>query len=57
MIAIAPIIIVICAAVGVGYTYYSGKPDNAIEEVAERIMETEMGLPKGTIDLTPDVKK
>jgi hypothetical protein len=56
MIQIAPIIIVICAAVGVGYTYYSGKPDNAVEQVAERIIETQMGLPKDTIDLTPDKK-
>ena len=51
------IIIALCVMVGVGYTVWSGKPDNEVEQVAERIIETEMGLPKDTIDLTPGAKK
>ena len=53
---IAALIIALCVAFGVGSYAYSGKADNPVEQVAERIIETQMGLPKDTIDLTPGTK-
>jgi hypothetical protein len=29
------------------------KKDNIVEQVAETVIESELGLPKGTVDLTP----
>jgi len=53
---VAGIIIALCAIIGVASYFYTGKADNPVEQVAERIMETELGLPKDSIDLTPGTK-
>jgi hypothetical protein len=52
----AAIIIALCAIFGVGSYFVTKKADNPIEQVAERIMESELGLPKDSIDLTPEKK-
>ncbi len=49
----AIIIILLAAAIGIGYTMYTGKPNNVVEEVAEVVIEKELGLPDGSVDLTP----
>lgn len=36
-----------------GYNISQGKDDSEAEEAAERMIEEKMGLPEGTIDLTP----
>lgn len=50
------IIIALCAIVGVGTYFVTKKADTPIEQMAERIMESELGLPKDSIDLTPEKK-
>jgi hypothetical protein len=52
----AAIIILLCTLVGVGSYLVTKKADNPVEQVAERIMENQMGLPKDSIDLTPEKK-
>ncbi len=52
----AAIIIALCVAFGMGSYFFTKKADGPIEQVAERIIETEMGLPKDSIDLTPGTK-
>ena len=36
-----------------GFNISKGEHDSEAEEVAERMIEEKMGLPEGTIDLTP----
>lgn len=50
------IIIAIAAAVGLGSFFYTKKADNPIEQAAETVIDYELGLPPGSVDLTPDVK-
>lgn len=54
---VAAIIIALCAVIGVGSYVYTKKADNPVEQIAERIMESELGLPKDSIDLSPESKK
>lgn len=53
---IAAIIIALCVAIGVGSYVVTKKADGPVEEFAERVMESQMGLPKNSIDLTPNSK-
>jgi hypothetical protein len=53
------IIIVVCAAIiGLGSVFITKKKDNPVEEAAEVVIEKELNLPEGSVDLTPgDDKK
>ena len=53
---VAAIIIALCAVIGVSSYLISKKADGPVEQIAERVMEAEMGLPKDSIDLTPGTK-
>ncbi len=44
--------IVAAAVIGISSAYW-WKPDNIVEEVAEVVIEKELDLPKGSVDLTP----
>jgi hypothetical protein len=46
-------IIVICLAaiVGLGSIIVTGRDHNEVEEISEEIIDKELGLPKGTVDL------
>lgn len=48
------IIAIIAAAVGVGSIFISKKNDGPVEQIAERVIEQELGLPKDSVDLSPD---
>jgi hypothetical protein len=50
----AIIIAIIAAIIGVGSFYYSKKSDGPVEQIAERVIEQELGLPKDSVDLSPD---
>lgn len=39
------------------YEKYDIEPDGAIEEFAEVLLEEKMGLPEGSIDLSPSSKE
>lgn len=44
-------IVAAAAAIGIGYTYFLGKPhDNAVEEAAEQVIKEQTNV---DIDLTP----
>lgn len=47
------IIVAIAFIVGIASTYKWG-PDNIAEEVAEVVIEKELHLPEGSVDLTPE---
>ena len=52
-IAIKAAVVIICAGIGLGATYfgpYKGRPDNPIEEKCEEVIKDETGV---DIDLTP----
>ncbi len=51
------IIVVVAAVIGLGSAIYTHKNDGPVEEVCETIIEKELNLPDGTVDLTPDVSK
>ncbi len=40
--------------VGIGSAVYTQKNDGPVEEACETIIEKELNLPDGTVDLTPD---
>jgi hypothetical protein len=43
----------VAAVIGVGSAVYLKQDDAPIEEVSERVIEYQLRLPDGTIDLTP----
>lgn len=47
------LIVAVCAIVGVGYSAITHTHDSPIEEVAEEIIEKELNLPAGSVDLSP----
>lgn len=50
----APIIIALLAfGLGVGSIFYSKKKDGPIEQIAERVIEQQLDLPKDSVDLSP----
>lgn len=51
--AMGILIVVVAAAVGIGSAMYFKSDDSFIEETAEDIIEQQMKLPKGSVDLTP----
>ena len=50
------IVLAIALAVGAGSAYFTGKDDGPVEQIAERVIEDELHLPKGSVDLTPNSK-
>jgi len=52
----AIIAIVLAAVIGVGSYLYTKKSDGPVEQAAESVIDYELGLPPGSVDLTPDVK-
>ncbi len=51
IIAIGAIIVAFCA-------YFVSKvPDSPVEQAAEAVADYELGLPQGTIDITPEEGK
>lgn len=58
MIGVLPIVIVVVAAViGIGAAIITKTDDGPIEQAAEEVIDYELGLPPGAIDLTKPAKK
>lgn len=55
-IALTWIIIAIAVIIGGGSAYITKKDDGPIEQIAESVIDKELGLPSGTVDLTPNSK-
>lgn len=53
----AVISIAVAAIVGICSIFFFKKTDNPVEEAAEVYIEQEMGLEKGSIDLSPETKE
>jgi hypothetical protein len=51
------IIVVLAAILGIGSALYTHKKDGPVEEVCEAIIEKELNLPDGTIELSPEESK
>lgn len=47
---------IIALLVGLGSFMYFGKTDNPVEEACDRVIEKELGLPEGSVDLAPAEK-
>lgn len=56
MIPVAWIIAGVAAAIGIGSAVMSKSDDGPIEQIAEEVIEAELHLPKGSVDLTPNSK-
>lgn len=56
MIPLTWVIVGIAAAVGIGTAIVTKTNDGPIEQAAESIIEAELNLPKGSVDLTPNSK-
>ncbi len=50
------VIIAIAAIVGICSFFITNKADNPVEQAAETVIDSQLGLPPGTIDLTPEKK-
>lgn len=50
------IIVSIALIIGGISAYITKKPDGPIEQIAESIIDKELGLPSGTVDITPNSK-
>lgn len=50
------VIVAIAVVVGMISIFATKKDDAPIEEVAETVIEQQLGLPSGSVDLTPDSK-
>jgi len=57
--AFASVAVMVVAAlvVGVASVFFVKKEDQIVEEVAESIVEKQLGLPEGSVDLTPSSKE
>ncbi len=51
------IIVIVAALVGLGSAWYGDKDDMPTEQAMEAIIEGELDLPSGAVDLTPDSKE
>ncbi len=54
------ILVASAIVVGAASVFFTKKPDNPIEQVAEAVIENELDLPRGSIDFTPlekEIKK
>ncbi len=50
---LAILIVVIAAAVGIGYGAVTHTNDSVVEEFSEEVIEKELDLPNGSVDLSP----
>ncbi len=50
-------VVAIAAIVGLVSVYVSKSSDGVVEEVSEDVIEQQLSLPKGTVDLTPSTKE
>lgn len=48
------IIVVAALALGVGSSFIFKKDDSLIEEISESVIEEQLGIPPGSLDLTPN---
>lgn len=51
------VILAIALVVGVVSVFVVKKDDAVVEEVSESVIEKELGLPQGSVDLTPRSKE
>ncbi len=51
------VIVIIALTIGVASILITKKDDGTIEEVSEMVIEKELGLPNGSVDLTPASKE
>jgi len=51
------VIVAIAVIIGMISIFATKKDDSHIEEIAESVIEQQLGLPPGIIDLTPDSKE
>lgn len=56
-LASVALIVVVSLMIGVASVFITKKDDQVIEELAESVVEKELGLPSGSLDLTPDSKE
>ncbi len=48
------IIVAIAAIVGAAALFVTKKPDSPVEQMAEAVIDKELGLPAGTVDFSKD---
>lgn len=48
------IIIAVALALGIGSSFVFKKDDSLIEEISESVIEEQLGIPPGSLDLTPN---
>jgi hypothetical protein len=51
------LIVLIAAMLGIGSALYIQRDDGYIEQACEAVIDSELKLPPGTVDLTPDANK
>ena len=51
------LIVIVAAVVGFGAYFVTKTPDSSVEQVAESVIDYELDLPQGTVDLTPEKNK
>lgn len=51
---LAEAILVVALVVGIISIFLIGKDDEPLEEMSETIIEKQLGLPEGSVDLTPN---
>lgn len=52
-----PIIVIIAIFVAIGALFITKQANSPVEEAAEEVIDYELGLPPGTINLSKDLKK
>jgi ABC-type sulfate transport system permease component len=50
------IIVALALVIGGVSAYVTKKDDGPIEQIAEAVIDRELGLPPGTVDITPNSK-
>lgn len=53
----APVIAILALIVAVVALYLNKGQESPVEQAAEKIIDVELGLPPGTVDLTKELKK
>ncbi len=53
----AALVVFIAAVIGFGAFFITKRNDSPVEQAAEAVIDYELGLPPGAVDLTPEVKK
>ena len=50
---VAGIIVAMATIIGVGARILGGEPNSPLEQCAEAVIDYELGLPQGTVQLSP----